>query len=58
MGGRIDGDCLILNWLTQAITRLQDYTLFFVPWISRNEYLYYKFYYLYIFMYIYTYIYI
>jgi len=24
--------CLILDWLTGAITRLQDYTLFFVPW--------------------------
>ena len=23
--------CLILDWLTQVITRLQDYTLFFVP---------------------------
>ena len=23
--------CLILDWLTGAITRLQDYTLFFVP---------------------------
>ena len=34
MDGRMDGirDGLILNWLTGGITRLQDYTLFFVPW--------------------------
>lgn len=32
--------CLILVWLTGAITRLQDYTLFFVPWISGIAYLY------------------
>ena len=38
MGGRMDGieSWLILNWLTQAITRLQDYTLFFVPWTFKN----------------------
>ena len=60
MSGRMDGigDCLILVWLTQAITRLQDYTLFFEPWISKTEYLYYIFILLYIFMYVYTYIYI
>ena len=50
--------CLILDWLTQVITRLQDYTLFFVPWTSKIAYLYYIFILLYIFMYIYTYIYI
>ena len=42
----------------EAITRLQDYTLFFVPWTSEIGYLYYIFYYLYTIMYIYTYIYI
>ena len=42
----------------EAITRLQDYTLFSVPWISKIAYLYYIFILLYIFMYIYTYIYI
>ena len=42
----------------EAITRLQDYTLFSVPWISEIEYLYSIFYYLYIIVYIYTYIYI
>jgi len=50
--------CLILDWLTQVITRLQDYTLFFVPWTFEIAYLYYIFILLYIFMYIYTYIYI
>ena len=42
----------------EAITRLQDYTLFSVPWISKIAYLYYIFILLYIFMYIYTYVYI
>ena len=50
--------CLILDWLTQVITRLQDYTLFSVPWTFEIAYLYYIFILLYIFMYIYTYIYI
>ncbi len=27
----------------EAITRLQDYTLFSVPWILKTEYLYYVF---------------
>ena len=43
MGGGKDGigDCLMLGRLTGGITRLQDYTLFCVPWISDIAYLYY-----------------
>ena len=60
MGGRMDGiqGLAYTELVDRGITRLQDYTLFFVPWISKIAYLYYIFYYLYIYMYIYTYIYI
>ena len=46
MDGRRDGilSCLILVWLTGAITGLQDYTLFFEPWISKIAYIYHIFY--------------
>ena len=45
MDGKRDGifGCLMLVWLTGAITRLQDYTLFFVPRVSETAYLYYIF---------------
>jgi len=45
MDGKRDGiwGCLIVVWLTGAITRLQDYTLFFEPWVSETAYLYYIF---------------
>jgi len=45
MDGRQDGilSCLIVAWLTGAITGLQDYTLFFEPRASKAAYLYYIF---------------
>ena len=45
MDGRRDGiwGCLMLAWLTGAITGLQDYTLFFEPRVFETAYLYYIF---------------
>jgi len=46
MGGRTGWDYGLpyTELVDRGITRLQDYTLFLVPWISITEYLYYIFY--------------